>query len=206
MQCWTTTDDDISFCHQCSRYTFYGFHGGGSSNDGHLLGLCTAYRTQFLQYFQGMYSLHIQGDWTGFSDCWTDTEEEIHRLDRRLQGFWPVTATGGEARMASCPKTMEAWKGDCSWKSNYYWLKTLLSLLLTFSNSDWSNILKPFFITDTFSSIQLLQHSNEPIPYPEDGGSTFLRSTRTIKLQTADPNQGHCVSNVLPGQITKAQN
>jgi hypothetical protein len=105
-----------------------GFQGGSSSNDGHLLGLWTAYRTQFLNCFQGMYCFHIQSDWIGVSSCWTDTEEEIYWLDWVTSGCLASTTTGGEARVEGCSKPMETWKGGCSWKSNYQWLRNLTTI------------------------------------------------------------------------------
>ena len=157
---------------------------------------------QLLTWYRGRNILVGLGDcravgqycyrWWGKGEGLFQRMEEIYWLGWVTTGRSATTATGGEARVEGCSKPMEASKGGCSWKSNYYWLRKLLSPPFTFSNSDWPNTLKPSFIADIFSSILLLNHSNEPILYPEDGGSTFLRSTMTFKFHS-----------VLPCQITK---
>jgi hypothetical protein len=46
--------------------------------------------------FRGMNCVHLQGDEVGLSGHWSDTEEEICLLYRRVGGFWPITAAEGK--------------------------------------------------------------------------------------------------------------
>jgi hypothetical protein len=128
-----------------------------------------------------MHCIHLQGEWIGTGRCWINgVDGEVSMWEGlRKYGQSQLQKGAEEIQLGPEPRGQTS---DATGKTNKF------SLHFPVHCCDWTNSLKPSYITDTFSSNPSLYIHLDQVSHPEVGGGTSLPNIRNSNAHYALQN------------------